>query len=93
MFKNIRGCLEEERLAVVTNSGNRAFNEIGEYELLPIQAHHNLHSIANIVALKDTADVPGVRITMDNSKERAITEGYQGKKLQIQGVPGRVILL
>ena len=37
MFKNIWGCLEEERLTVVTNGGKNVFNEIGEYELFPWQ--------------------------------------------------------
>ena len=32
----------------------------------------------NIVALKDMADVPGVRITMNSSKECTITLDYQG---------------
>ena len=45
---------------MVTNGGNKAFNEIGEYELFPIEAHFNLHSMANIVALKVMADVLGV---------------------------------
>ena len=63
---------------MVTNGGNKAFNDIGEYEIFTIEAHLNLHSMANIVALKDMVDVPGVRITMDRSKERAITVEYQG---------------
>ena len=53
MFKKIWGCLEEQRLTVVTNGGNKAFDEIGEFEIFPIKAHFNLHSMANIVALKD----------------------------------------
>ena len=35
--------------------------------------------MAKIVALKDMADVPGVWITMDSSKERTIKVEYQGK--------------
>ena len=34
--------------------------------------------MSNIVALKDMANVPGVWITMDSSKERAIAVWYQG---------------
>ena len=60
IFKNIWECLEEERLTVVTNSGNKAFNEIGKYELFTIEEHLNLHLMAKIVALKDMDDVPGV---------------------------------
>ena len=61
MFKNIREFLEEERINVVTNSGRKSFNEIGKYELFPVEAHFNLKSMSNIVALKDTANVPGVQ--------------------------------
>ena len=43
---------------MVTNGGKKAFNEIGECELFTIEAHLNLHSMANIVALKDMDDVP-----------------------------------
>ena len=79
IFMNIWEGLEEERLTVVTNCGNKAFNKIGDNELFPIEAHFNLHSMANIVALKDMANVTGSRITMDGSKEREITVEYQGK--------------
>ena len=73
MFKNIQECLEEERLTVLNNGGNKSFNGIGEYELFTIEAHLNLHSMANIVAIKDMAYVPGVQINMDSSKELEIT--------------------
>ena len=79
MFKKISECLEEERLNVVKNGGNKAFNEIGEYGLFPIEAHFNLHTMAKMVALKDMTNVPGVRITMDSSKQHAIAVDYEGK--------------
>ena len=60
MFKNIWECLGEERFTVVTNGGNKVFNEICEYEIFPIESHFNLHSMANIIAFKGMADVPGV---------------------------------
>ena len=66
------------------NGGNKLFNEIGEYGLFPIEVHFNLHSMSNIVMLKDVSDVPGVRITMDISKERAITVEYQGKVYKLK---------
>ena len=83
-FKNIRKFLEEERLTVVTSGGNKEFNEIGEYEISPIEAHFNLHPMANTVALKDMSDVPGVRITMDSSKDSANTVDYQGKNYKFK---------
>ena len=64
MLNNIRECLEEERHTVVTNGGTESFNEIGEYELFPIEAHFNLHSMDNSVGLKYMANVPGFRITI-----------------------------
>ena len=79
MFKKIWECLEEERLNVVTNGGNKAFNEICEYEIFPIKEHFNLHSMSNIFSLKDMDDVSGVRSTIDSTKKRAITVYYQEK--------------
>ena len=46
IFRNIWRCLEEERLTVATNGENKAFNEMGKYELFPIEANFNLHSMA-----------------------------------------------
>ena len=76
-----QGFSEEERITVVTNGGNKAFNEIGNCELFPIEEHFNIHPMAHIVALKYTPDVPGFRITMDSSKEHTITMEYQGKNI------------
>ena len=49
IFKKIWEFLEQEILTVVTNGGNKAFNEIGKYYLFPIEAHFNLHSMANYI--------------------------------------------
>ena len=38
----------------------------------------------NIVALKDMDDILGVKITMDISKERAVTVEYKGKKYKFK---------
>ena len=72
-LKNIRQHLEEQRLTVVTNGGNKSFDRIGNYELFPIEANFSIHSMVNIIAIKDMANVPGVRIIMDSLKEREIT--------------------
>ena len=39
----------------------------------PLKVHFKRDSLANIIALRDVANIPGVVIKMDTSKERAIT--------------------
>ena len=57
---------------------------MGKYELFPIEANFNLHSMAKIVAPKGMANVPGSRITMESSKERSITMEYQVKVYKLK---------
>ena len=90
MFNNIRECLEEDRINVVTNNGNKALNEIGKYEIFPINVHFNLHSMANIFALKDMANVPGFQITMGSSKECTIKVKYQDKVYRFKELHNRL---
>ena len=58
MSSNIRKILKQERLTGVTNGVNKEFNKIGDYDLFPIKLHFNMHSMSNIVALKDISNVP-----------------------------------
>ena len=44
--------------------------------------------MANIVALKDMANVPGYQITTDSSKGRAIKVQYQGKVYKFKECQG-----
>ena len=57
----------------------KAFNEIGECKLFPIEENFNIHSMANIIALKDLDDVTGFQITMNSSREIALIVDCQGK--------------
>ena len=43
------------------------------WKALPITVHFKSDSLANIIALRDVVAMPGVSVTMDSSRERAIT--------------------
>ena len=73
LVRDMRECDEEEKLTIVTNGGNQIYNQIAVLKILPIQVHFKKESLANIISLRDIANIPGVKITMDTTKERAIT--------------------
>ena len=66
-------CIEEECLTIVTNDGKQIYNQIAVLKDLPIQVHYKEDSHTNIIFLRDIANIPGVKIAMDTTKERAIT--------------------
>ena len=68
----MRTCEEGERLQIVTNGGELSYNQIGAMKLLPIQAYYNEKLIANVISLKQVGDIPGVKVPMDTSQEKAI---------------------
>jgi hypothetical protein len=71
-------CSEEEELVIQTNGGEKCFDLKSKMKLFPIDVHFNDDSMANILSLKDVAELEGVRITMDTSEERAISVHFQG---------------
>ena len=72
LVRDIRRCESGEELTVVTNGGRQTFEHIAVMKELPLQVYYKKDSLANIIALRDVANIPGVSITMDTSKERAI---------------------
>jgi hypothetical protein len=78
----IRPCKDSECLTVYTNGGSKSFDQIGMLKALPLPVHFNADSMANILAIKDVASIPGVRLTMDSSKERAIIVEYGDELLK-----------
>ena len=55
-----------------------SFNQKAKLKLLPMSIYYNKDSMANILAFADVASIPGVRITMDTDKERAMNVAYDG---------------
>ena len=75
MIGNIRDCTSDETLTVYTN---------GNFQVLPMVSHFNSGSMANILAIKDVASIPGVHINMDSRKERAIIVEYNNHIIKFQ---------
>ena len=72
MAGTVINCTEDEVMVVHTNGGLNTFTNIYYLKLFPLVIHINKYSMAKIISLKDMAYIPGVNITMDSSKERAI---------------------
>ena len=72
LVSNIRQCNENETLRINTNGGTKVYNQIGDLNLLPLRVHVNETSLANILSLKDVANVSGAKVTMDTSQSRSI---------------------
>ena len=73
LVRDMRECNEEDQLTIVTNGGKQIYTKIAVLKNLPIQVHFKEESLANIISFRDIANIPGVKITMDTTKERAIT--------------------
>ena len=73
LVRDIRKCKEGEMLTIVTNGGKQIYDEVAMMKDFPLQVHFNRESLANIISFRDVANIPGVVIKMDSSKERAIT--------------------
>ena len=55
-----------------TNGCVIVFTKIGDLKLFPFTVHVNEQSMANILSLKDVANIPGIRVTMDTDSSRSI---------------------
>ena len=73
LVRDVRDCKKDEILEIVTNGGKQVYHQLAILRELPIQVHFKSDSLGNIVSLRDVANIPNVTITMDTSKERAIT--------------------
>ena len=72
ILSDIRACEEDEVLHITTNGGALQYDQIGMNKLVPVAMHFNPKSIANVLSLSVVADIPGTRIIMDTSIEKAI---------------------
>ena len=72
LVHDVRACTDDERLLLVTNGGSMSFDTIGTLNLFPLPVHVNVHSMANILSLRNVCNLPGVRVTMDTLHSKAI---------------------
>ena len=73
LVRDVRDCNEDEILEIVTNGGKQVYHQLAVLKELPIHVYFKSDSLTNIVSLRDVGNIPNVVITMDSSKERAIT--------------------
>jgi hypothetical protein len=72
-------CSEDEELMIQTNGSSKCFDLKSKMKLFPIEVHFNSNSMANILSLKDVAEMTGARITMDTSKNCEIIVHFNGQ--------------
>jgi len=64
LVKNVRDCKPDDVLKIHTNGGVQTFHQIGDLKFLPLTVHVNPASMANILSLKEVANLDGVRVTL-----------------------------
>ena len=70
--KDVRRCEKHEVLTILTNGGKQVYDQLAVMKEFSLQVHFKNDSLANIISLRELANIPGVSIMMDTSKERAI---------------------
>ena len=72
LVKDIEDCPSGDELTVITNGGSEISKQRATAKLLPIDVHFNPHSLANILSLRNVANIPNARLTMDTAVDHAI---------------------
>ena len=72
MVTNFVKCENIDVLTVATNGGRKTFPSRADLKILPIKVYYNKNDMATILSFKQAADLPGVTIATDTSKERAM---------------------
>ena len=73
-----------DELTIITNGGSQIFKQTATLNILPLPVHFNSNSLANILSLSDVANLPGARITMDSTVEKAINLHHNGVTLKFE---------
>ena len=60
LVQHIRACAPGDGIPVMTNGGSQTFNKVADLNILPVEVHFNRDFLANILALSDVANLPGV---------------------------------
>ena len=72
MINNVELCTEEDSLKIYTNGGELEYNQIGNFNYLPIGTYYNPRSIANMLSLKTVSEMNGFHVTMDTQDDSSI---------------------
>ena len=84
MIENIRDFTPDETLTVYTNGGSKNFTHIEPFKFLPMEVHFNLDSMANIIAIKYVASIPGLHTIMYSRNDSAIIVEYHNHMIKFQ---------
>ena len=76
LLRTIEDCSDNDSLKVFINGGSKTFHKRAPLKMLLISMYYNEDSIANILVFTDVVSIPGVQITMDTDKERAMNITY-----------------
>ena len=66
---------------MLTNEGQLSFHKMGELLFLLMIVHINESSVANLLSFAEVANIAGVHIKMDTSKEKVINVHMQDRSI------------
>ena len=66
---------------MLKNGGHLSLNHMGDLLLLPIKFHINEYSMATIIYFVEVANIAGVNINMETSKEKLINDHIEDGKI------------
>ena len=76
LVHGIKTCAPGQSVTVITNGGAQTFEKTATLNALPLSVFFNPYSLANILSVSDIANLPGAKIMMDSSIEKAIILHY-----------------
>ena len=79
---NVKACDKNYVLYILTNNGYQHYTDKVTLKPLPINMYMNTNSMVTILAFKDVAYIPGVRITMVTATEIAFLMHWNGKLIK-----------
>ena len=80
LVTKIEQCDPDDFLTLTTNARCRTFKQHARLKFLPMSVYYEVGSIGTILAMKDVENIPGVRVYMDTTIERAIKVFLKGRK-------------
>ena len=77
-LENIQNCNAGGKVLMLTNGGHLSFSQMRSLLLLPMIVHMNESSMVNILFFSELANIAGMHIKMDTSKEKVVNVHNKG---------------
>ena len=77
---------------MLTNEGHLSYDQMVEIILLPMTVHINEYYMANMLSFIEVANIAGVHINIDTSKEKSINVHIQARRIIHSKARAEVIL-